>query len=135
MQKRRIGLSLGLICSLAFLMASPAAEARDLEDCMLKWHRAVASYLTQNRTSYGQDENMGQFESACQIEQRGDKKAARIDAVMVGVRALMKLDPRGCQRFMEFYVGATDPEAACNAAQEPNEKLRKVIEDSIPAKH
>ena len=102
---------------------------------MLKWHRAVASYLTQNRTSYGQDENMGQFESACQIEQRGDKKAARIDAIMVGVRALMKLDPRGCQRFMEFYVGSTDPEAACNAASEPNEKLRKVIEGSIPGKH
>lgn len=135
MQERRAGRYFALVCTFAFLLASPAAEARDLEDCMLKWHRAVASYLTQNRTSFGQDENMGQFQSACEIEQRGDKRGARVEAILVGVRSLAKLDPRGCQRFMEFYVGSTDPEAACSAAQEPNEKLRKIIEDSAPAKH
>lgn len=135
MKLPRLGLSVALICSFAVLAAAPAAEARDLEDCMLKWHRAVASYLTQNRTSFGQDENMGQFEGACQIEQRGDKPGARIEAIMVGVRALMKLDPRACQRFMEFYVGSTDPDAACNAAQESNDKLRKVIQDSAPPKN
>jgi hypothetical protein len=125
MKRRGLGLTLALICSFAFLLAEPAAEARDSED----------SYLTQNRTSFGQDENMGLFEGACQIEQRGDKKAARIEAIMVGVRSLMKLDPRACQRFMEFYVGATDPDAACNGAQESNDKLRKIVEDSVPSKH
>lgn len=134
MQMTRSGLFLGLLCSFVFL-ASPSAEARDLEDCMLKWHRAVASYLTQNRTSFGQDENMGQFQVACEKEQSGDKKGARLEAILVGVRNLARLDPRGCARFMEFYVGASDPEAACSAAQQPDDKLRRIIQDGAPAKH
>lgn len=134
MQMTRSGLYAALACSFLFL-ASPSAEARDLEDCMLKWHRAVASYLTQNRTSFGQDENMGQFQGACEKEQGGDKKGARLEAILVGVKNLARLDPRGCARFMEFYVGSTDPEAACNAAKEPDDKLRRIIQDSAPDKH
>ena len=106
------------------------AMARDIEDCQLMWGQAVRSYLTQNRTKGPEDEA---FKPACELEAKGDKPAARVEAVTIGVKALAALDMRGCARFMETYIGATLPAKICEAAKgDDAEGLKKLVEGSLP---
>jgi hypothetical protein len=111
-----------------------AAEARGVEDCQLAWGQAVRSYLTQNRTKGPEDVV---FRPACTIESQGDKAKARVEAVVIGVQALVKLDAKGCARFLESYVEAREPQAICNKAQQTPDDvdgLRRLVETSIPSK-
>ncbi len=114
--------------------ASPA-EARGVEDCQLAWGQAVRSYLTQNRTKGPEDVV---FKPACTIESSGDKSKARVEAVVIGVQELVKLDPKGCARFLQSYVEAREPQVICNKAvssPEDVEGLRRLVTQSIPSKH
>jgi hypothetical protein len=114
------------------LWISASAEAREPEECQLAWGQAVRSYLTQNRTKGPED---AVFAPACQIEAQGKKDEARVEAVVIGARALAKLDPRGCQRFMESYINSSKPKDVCDAALQGDEAmLRKLINDSMPAR-
>jgi hypothetical protein len=114
------------------LSLSESAEAREPEECQLAWGQAVRSYLTQNRTKGPED---AVFAPACQIESSGKKDEARVEAAMIGAKALAKLDPRGCQRFMESYMESSKPKDVCDAALQGDEAaLRKIITDSVPAK-
>ena len=107
------------------------AEARDTEDCMQAWGRAVRGYLTQKRTSGPEDEA---FKPACALEAKGDKAAARLEAVLIGMKALAALDMKGCGRFMGLYIGATLPEKLCEATKtEQDQGLREMVKDSLPA--
>lgn len=119
----------------ALALGATGASARGVEDCSLAWGQAVRSYLTQNRTKGPED---AAFRAACEIETGGDKAKARVEAVLIGVTTLVKLDPKGCARFLESYVGSREGQPTCTkAAQSPNDTdgLRKMIQDSIPAKH
>lgn len=112
------------------------AQTRDSADCMLAWHRAVSSYLTQNRTGFPQDEKMSVFEPACQKEQEGDKAGARVEAIMIGAINLAKLDKNGCRSFMKSYAGSKSAGEVCSQAESgPSDTLRKLIKESIPPKH
>lgn len=118
-----IGLGTGALASTAF--------ARTVEDCSLAWGQAVRSYLTQNRTKGPEDEV---FKPACEIEAQGDKGKARVEAVLIGTKALAALDPRGCAKFLEVYVEASGPEALCAAAGKGKDDaaLRKMISEALP---
>jgi hypothetical protein len=105
-----------------------AALARDTEDCQTKWGGAVRSYLTQNRTKGPED---SAFKPACEME-KSDKPKARVEAVLIGVKSLAKLDAKGCERFVESYVGASEPAKICQAAGGDDEALRKLISSSLP---
>src|SRR5262249_37139860 len=70
-------------------------EAREPEECQLAWGQAVRSYLTQNRTKGPED---AVFAPACELEAKGKKDEARVEAAIIGVKALAKLDPKGCAR-------------------------------------
>lgn len=115
--------------------SAPAFAARGVEDCQLAWGQAVRSYLTVNRTK-GPEDTV--FRPACTIESQGDKAKARVEAVVIGVQTLVKLDPKGCARFLQSYVEAREPQAICSKAQnnpEDVDGLRQMISQSIPAKH
>ena len=123
-----LGTALALVMCLTMLPSQ--AQARDAEDCMLYWGQAVRSYLTANRTKGPEDET---FKPACEIEAKGDKPKARLEAITIGARALAALDMKGCKRFMEYYVGATLPGKLCEATKGQDvEALKKLIDDSIP---
>src|SRR5262245_25107151 len=59
---------------------SRSSAARGVEDCQLAWGQAVRSYLTQNRTKGPED---AAFKPACELESKGDKSGARIEAVLI----------------------------------------------------
>ena len=125
----------GLVGSLLVAAMESPAEARDISDCMLAWHRAVSSYLTQNRTGFPEAEKMTVFEPACQLEQQGDKAKARVEAIMLGAIALAELDSRGCRKFMESYAGSNESDKVCTQASKgASDRLRKLIKDSIPSR-
>jgi hypothetical protein len=106
------------------------AEAREPEECQLAWGQAVRSYLTQNRTKGPEDST---FAPACELESQGKKDDARIEAAIIGVKALAKLDPKGCARFMESYMSSSRPKDVCDTALgDDTVGLRKLIVDSIP---
>lgn len=106
------------------------AEAREPEECQLAWGQAVRSYLTQNRTKGPED---AVFAPACELESKGQKDEARIEAAIIGARALARLDPRGCARFMESYMSSNRGKDVCDSAgSEDTSALRKLIIDSIP---
>jgi hypothetical protein len=106
------------------------AQAREPEECQLAWGQAVRSYLTQNRTKGPED---AVFAPACAIEASGKKDEARIEAAIIGAQALAKLDPKGCQRFMESYMSSNRPKDVCDTANGQDAgALRKIIMDSIP---
>lgn len=108
------------------------AEARDPAECQESWGRAVRSYLTQNRKSGPED---AVFAPACALEGQGKKDEARVEAVIIGARALAKLDLRGCQHFMENYVASSKPKDVCDAATGGDEnRLRTVVKESMPAR-
>lgn len=128
----------------------PRAEARDKDDCKRAWSQAVRSYLTANRRAgpdgkipKDMDEEelsaqawMAAFAPACDLESEGRKVAARLEAAMIGVTILAKLDPRGCGRFMQYYMDSTKPKDACDMAARGSgtAEIRAVIERSIPEK-
>ena len=119
-----------IAAAFALGFAATAAEARDIEDCQLFWGQAVRGYLTKNVTKGPEDAS---FRPACELEAKGDKPAARIEAVSIGVKALAALDMKACNRFMEYYVGATLPAAICEKAGGDMDALRKLVADGIPA--
>lgn len=111
---------------------SVPAFARQSEDCQLAWGQAVRSYLTQNRNKGPEDQV---FAQACDLESKGKNDEARIEAVVIGSRALAKLDPKGCKEFMESYVESAKPKDVCDAALGPDtDKLRELIKASTPAR-
>jgi hypothetical protein len=126
---KQVLISAGLFGMVAGSAVS-TAYARSVEDCALAWGQAVRSYLTQNRTKGPDDET---FKAACEMES-SDKSRARVEAVLIGTKALAKLDPRGCAKFLESYVEANGPAKLCDAALKGTDDgtLRKMIGDSLP---
>ncbi|MCB9649690.1 MAG: hypothetical protein H6730_24290 [Deltaproteobacteria bacterium] len=126
------------------------AQARDLADCQESWSKAVRSYLTQNRragpdgrtpANVDEEELVAQawqqaFGPACKLEAQGSKAEARVEAALLGVQILSKLDPRGCSRFMEYYMGSTRAKDVCDmvAGGAGTAEVRASIEGSIPAR-
>lgn len=141
---------LSSVCLVALLAVPSLAEARTADACRTAWAKAVRSYLTQNRragpdgkvpANVDEEELVAQawekaFEPACKLEQDGLKPEARIEAAMLGVQILGKLDPRGCSRFMQYYMGSTKAKDVCDMvpAGSGSAELRGAIERSIPAK-
>lgn len=139
-----VGLGLGL--------AGPSApaEARTADACQEAWSKAVRSYLTANRKAgpdgkvpadIDEQELVAQawlaaFRSPCKLEQDGLKAEARLEAAMLGVQILAKLDPKGCGRFMQYYMESTKAKDVCDmsTAGAGTADLRAAIEGSIPAK-
>lgn len=106
------------------------AQAREVEECQQWWGQAVRSYLTRNRTKGPEDDV---FKAACELEAKGDKPEARIEAITIGVRELAALDIKGCKRFMKLYVGSTMPDQVCEAAgNDDYNSLRKLVATSLP---
>jgi len=111
------------------LFAAAPAGARTIDDCALAWAQAARSYLTQNRTKGPEDQV---FRSACQLEGT-DKDKARIEAILVGVKSLMKVDKNGCRRFLESYVEAKESDKICDAAGgNDDETTRRLLRDNVP---
>lgn len=130
-------------------MIASVAVARNKNDCATAWARSVRSYLTQNRTSAPDgskpktldDEELAAqawnqaFAPACDLEQQGDKKAARVEAAMIGARILAKLDLRGCVRFMDVYMQSSRAKDICDMATSAGTAdIRRKIEETIPAR-
>lgn len=114
------------------IVVEQRAEAREPEECQLAWGQAVRSYLTQNRTKGPED---AVFAPACEMEAQGKKDEARIEAAVIGAKALARLDAKGCARFMESYMSSTRGKDVCDQAmQEDPAALRKLIVESIPAR-
>ncbi len=134
--------------AMAWFTPAPA-QARDLDSCQTAWSQAVRSYLTKNRKA-GPDGKVPKdideaelaaqawaatFRSACQLEAGGQKAEARVEAAAIGVEVLAKLDPRGCARFLEYYMQSTRGNDICSAAGTMDSaELRRQIESSIPRK-
>ena len=138
-----------LVCIGAQLVCGASAHARSPYECKTKWAQAVRSYLTQNRkagpdgkvpTNLDEQEMVAQawveiFTPACQIEARGDKPGARIQAALIGAATLAKLDMRGCQRFMQYFMGSERPKDVCDEAKQgEGARLRTVVERSLPSR-
>lgn len=139
-----------VVAALMFTVSFSAreAEARSMGDCKQAWSKAVRSYLTTNRRAAPDGSTpqtmdameaaatqwMDAFSSACEIESSGDKPAARIEAAMLGTKILARLDPRGCARFLEFYMESTRPKDLCQAAASGagNEALRTQLSSTLP---
>ena len=119
-----------LLCLTVVFSMPNLAEAREVEECQQWWGQAVRSYLTRNRTKGPEDDV---FKSACELEAKGDKVEARVEAITIGVRELAALDMKGCKRFMKLYVGATLHDQVCDAAAgEDFNAVRKLVANSIP---
>lgn len=134
---------------LAGLLIASVALARSKNDCETAWARSVRSYLTQNRKAAPDgsipktldDEELAAqawnaaFGPACDLEQQGEKKAARVEAAMIGARILAKLDPRGCVRFMDVYMQSSRAKDICDVAGSAGSAdVRRRIEETIPAR-
>lgn len=142
----------GLFCSTLvlglLLCAGPrSVEARSEGDCASAWSRAVRSYLTQNRraapdgtvpSDLDGEELAAQawvdaFRPACVLEASGDGEGARIQAAVIGVQVLARLDPGGCQRFLSSYMESSRPQDICSAAAAgTGQDLSNQIASSIP---
>jgi hypothetical protein len=133
------------VASVLFL-ARPA-EARDEAECQMKWSQAVRSYLTTNRKAApdGTVANdldgkeladqawLAAFKPACQLEANGDRSSARIEAATIAVQILAKLDGRGCQRFMQYYMDSARGKDVCSAGTTADSaSLREQVASSIP---
>ncbi len=125
------------------------AEARTEDDCRRAWSRGVRSYLTKNRRAgpdgkvpknLDEEELMAQawdaaFSPACKLEAEGKKPEARIEAAMIGVQILSKLDSRGCVRFLDKYMQSNRAQDICSSAQRAGTaQMREQITASIPRK-
>lgn len=136
----------------SFLMIpgfASVAEARSVIECKTKWAQAVRSYLTQNRkagpdgtipTNLDEQELVAQawletFTPACRIEAEGKRRAARVEAALIGAVTLAKLDPRGCRRFMQYFMGAKRPKDVCDGAKRGRDpQLRDLIARALPSR-
>ena len=138
---------LALFVVVSALGSASSAEARSPAECKMKWAQAVRSYLTQNRkagpdgrvpTNLDEQELVAQawletFSPACRIEADGDKKTARLEAAMIGAVTLAKLDPKGCRRFMQYFMGSERPKDVCDTAQQGGgTELRDRIARTLP---
>ena len=135
--------------SLAAVMVATPAQARSLDDCQLAWSKAVRSYLTKNRTA-GPDGQVPSdmdgmeaaaqawltaFRPACEMEAEGDKGGARVEAAVLGLTILARLDMRGCARFLEYFMQSTRSAEICRAANTAStEELRDRVARTIPAR-
>lgn len=139
---------LALVLGAAQAVVAPRAEARDRDDCQRAWSQAVRSYLTQNRTA-GPDGKApanlddqelvtqawaSAFAPACTLEADGQKGEARVEAALIGVQILQRLDPKGCVRFMEYYMQSSKPKDVCDGRSGGDAGLRDKIRGSLPAK-
>jgi hypothetical protein len=132
------------------LAAASTAEARPAGDsCQDAWSRAVRSFLTQNRKAGPDgaqpktldDEELiaqawsGAFDASCKMEEGGKKQEARVEAALIGAQILVKLDPKGCVRFMDAYMQSSKAKDICDVAGSAGaDDLRKRISGSIPAR-
>ena len=116
----------GALCALSSL-----AWARTVEDCQLAWGQAARSY---GAAKGGVPED-GAFKAACELEAKGDKDAARVEAVTVATMALSKQSAEACERFLKNYIGAKDPGTLCaTASGEDQEAIRKAVAAGLPEK-
>jgi len=137
-----------LLWALVFGLATPSvAWARTAPECMTAWSRAVRSYLTQNRkaTPDGKVPEdldaeevaaqawMEAFRPACEMEQSGQASEARVEAALIGVRILTRLDPRGCESFLNAYMNSDRPRDICSAAGQGID-VRDDIARTIPSR-
>jgi hypothetical protein len=136
-----------LLWAIVLGLATPSqAWARSAPECMTAWSRAVRSYLTQNRKATpdgrvpddldGEEAAaqawMGAFRPACETEQSGQAAEARVQAAVIGVRILTRLDPNGCEAFLSAYMSSDRPRDICSAAGQGID-VRDDIARSIPA--
>ena len=137
-----------LLCSMMLALGlASLAEARTEDDCRRAWSRGVRSYLTKNRRAgpdgkvpknLDEEELMAQawdaaFSPACKLEAEGKKPEARVEAAMIGVQILSKLDPTGCVRFMDKYMQSNRAQDICSSAQRSGTaQIREQITSSIP---
>lgn len=120
--------ALGL--GVCLLGAARPAHARSVEDCQLAWGQATRSYLNGKQTG-PQDAD---FKAACDLDAKGDKEAARVEAVMVATRALAKVGDELCPRFLKYYAGVKNPAAACSAAGgEDAQAFKEAVSQALPA--
>lgn len=115
-------------CCVAFVGVTSPSWARPLEECQLAWGQAARSYLSGKGGPQDAD-----FKAACEMEAKGEKEAARVEAVMVATAALVKENAESCERFLKSYVGVGDPAAVCGAAGgEDAAAFRKAVGDNLP---
>ncbi|MEQ9503396.1 MAG: hypothetical protein RIT81_41430 [Deltaproteobacteria bacterium] len=133
----------------AVLAWSTHAEARDKNSCQQAWSQAVRSYLTTNRKAapdgtvpkdldakeLADQAWLASFSAACDLEANGDKAGARVEAAMIGVQVLARLDARGCERFMQYYMDSTQGRDVCSVGTTASTaELRKKIATAIPSR-
>lgn len=109
-------------------LTSGAAHARTVEDCVAAWGQAARSYTSKQAVPTPDD---AAFKPACELEAKGEKPAARAEAIKVAVMALAKLEGDSCVRFLTSYVAAKDPQLVCDAAGD-EEALKKAIAAHVP---
>jgi hypothetical protein len=114
---------------LTWAWATPTAMARSPEDCQLSWGQAVRSYQSASRGKGPEDPA---FKAACELTLSGKKDEGRLEAVVVAIRALAELDPKGCVRFAQSYVRMRDPQGVCDAGTGEEEALRKLVAEGLP---
>jgi hypothetical protein len=124
--------SLAAACFLAVsaLCATPSVgHARSPEDCQLAWGQASRSYLT-GKQGGPQDTD---FKAACDMDAKGEKDNARVEAVVVASGALAKVSTDVCERFLKSYVGVGEPSGVCAAAGGGDDAaFRKAVTDALP---
>ncbi|MBI5495304.1 MAG: hypothetical protein HY904_09755 [Deltaproteobacteria bacterium] len=109
-------------------LSTDARAARTIEDCQLAWGQAARSYMT-GKQGGPQD---GDFKVACELESKGDKDNARVEAVMVATAGLAKVSAEVCERFLVNYVGIKEAAPVCAAASEDPTAFKKVVTDALP---
>jgi hypothetical protein len=138
-----------ILLGLLVLATASIAGARTKDDCQTQWARSVRSYLTQNRkagpdgavpATVDDEELAAQaweaaFGPACDLEQQGKRKEARVEAALIGAQILSKLDARGCVQFMDAYMQSSRAKDICDVARSgATADVRQKIETSIPPK-
>lgn len=139
--------TLYLLVMTASITLSDEAFARTRSECQATWSKAVRSYLTQNRRAapdgtvpkdmdaldVAAKKWLQAFKSACDLESSGDRLGARVEATRLGIKILAKIDDRGCQRFLKYYMQVSNPGALCAAADSVDEaSLRTRIQRNLP---
>lgn len=145
-------LFMGLALWLTDFAAIGVAEAaRDADECQRTWARAVRSYVARTKGKAGPDgatpqtlddeERVAQawnavFSEACALEAEGDKDASRLAAALSGARALIRVDPPACTKFMRYYMGSSRADDICTMMKSGTgtEGVRKTLASSIPSR-
>lgn len=120
-----------LLCALLLAVAGPTvAGARSPEECQNGWGKAARSYMHGKDTAAVDD---AMFKEACALDASGERDVARAEAVRAAAAALNKVEPAVCQRFVQYFIGAAEPEAVCQAAMgEDPAAARKAVADLLP---